>query len=304
MAAMAVAFMGAKRRQKYRWRRDPSEKALETSISTHYLAFRDRSFLTRDEVANISATTSPQRTSSAPRRQGRPSIRPIIIEFFEEKFPVDRYPKGIPETYKHLVFQIEIKEWGERRSFPGLNNVDPKTLGRARAEFNLRRQSLTEARKVGTVASRNRAWRESELGKIVDADNLVEKRLNGFRKSIQKKLDDPDDAVRKEAQAKLDAERKRITADVYNQRGIDPDAAAKAKIRGSHFTKADGTPDWDKIKEYAHRVRDYDRFHNEVKAGDFYINPSDGRLYRRTSEAPPPADAPTPLGPSFSNPPK
>jgi hypothetical protein len=286
LAAMAVAFMGAKRRQKYRWR-------------------RDLSFLTRDDLANISATTSPQRTRSAPGRQGRPSIRPILIEFFEEKFPEDRYPKGIPATYKHLVFQNEIKEWGKRRSVPGLDNVDPKTLARARAEFNPRRQSLTEARKVGTVASRNRAWQESELGKISDADNLVEKRLNGFRKSIQKQSDDPDDALREAAQDKFDAERKKVTAEVYKQRGVDTDAAEKAKVRGTWFTKPDGTPDWDKIKEYAHRIpsKDYDRFHNEVKAGDYYIAPGDGKLYRRKSEAPPPADAPTPLGPS-SNPPK
>jgi hypothetical protein len=111
------------------------------------------------------------------------------------------------------------------------------------------------------------------------ADSDVEKYADNIRKrmtplmtiAIQTGDTAKVEAINADIDAKIEAERNRV----YQSRGIDP-------LKIQNLGKQD-TP---------HTPKSTDEFNATVKPGQWFINPKDGKKYKRTSAAPPAADEP------------
>src|SRR5262249_29222074 len=145
---------------------------------------------------------------------------------------------------------------------------------------------LKQAQKVGTVQSRAQAWENSDLGRLDKANRLIYQENEGIRKLYQEQmnqaskgalLDDDGKAIKpaailKQMQDAQDAKRKEI----YGQYGLTPD-----KIKNIRTLGTDKNP---------FKPTSADEFHALVRPGQYFINPSDGKVYMRKQAAPAPMD--------------
>ncbi len=167
---------------------------------------------------------------------------------------------------------------------------------------------LARRQQVGTVQSRAQAWETSDYGRLQKANAEILKQQAEIRQNYRSDLNtasvqgksvsgmSPD-----EIRTQMKKEQDEVKANVYKQYNVDPDALQK---RGTAVFGEDGKIDSDKTKSQAHKPTSWDDFHATVKPGQYYINPSDGKLLMRKTPAPSPVDAGTTIaGPSFMTPP-
>jgi hypothetical protein len=187
---------------------------------------------------------------------------------------------------------IQAKE--EARKYHDAYLKDATEANRAaltRAMVDFRRAQTEAIRNHGTIASRNADWRSSDLGRLSLADNIVEKRVEGVRKSLNKELNSDDPKDRAAAQQKLEAYEKDERAKAYKAYGWTPEQADKIRNRGNGVFGKDGKIDMKATEDNAFRPQSQHEFNTLVQVGNYFVN-TDGKLYKRTQPAPPPADAP------------
>lgn len=163
-----------------------------------------------------------------------------------------------------------------------------------RALVDLRRAQAVAIKNHGTVASRNGDWRSSDLGRLSLADNVVMKRVESLRKSMEGPngdLNSADPAVRAGAQKKLEEYEKSERANAYKAYGWTPEQADKIRNRGNGVFDKDGKIDMKGTRDNAFQPKSQHEYNALVPVGSYFIN-TDGNLYKRTEPAPPPADAP------------
>jgi hypothetical protein len=156
--------------------------------------------------------------------------------------------------------------------------------------FQIYQQRLQRAQQVGTVTSRQQAWKESDMGRLTDARSEILKNNRQIDISYGPYLRNDANqggngaAIMKEMQAKKDAD----AAAIYKMYRVDPGKIGEIEARGTAAFGSDGKIDLDKTKAQAHKPTSWDDFHATVKPGQYFINPADGKLLQRKTAAPAP----------------
>lgn len=145
--------------------------------------------------------------------------------------------------------------------------------------FQAAQDRLQKAQQVGTVQSRAQAWENSDLGKLQKANTEILRQQSEIRKSYQDDLRAAANngqngaEIRQQMQKEMDEAAQRT----YKQYGIDPNNVNKIQNRGTG-------------SDNPHKPTSWDEFNATVKPGQYYVNPSDGKVYQRKGAVPPPAD--------------
>lgn len=152
---------------------------------------------------------------------------------------------------------------------------------KARMDYYMAR--LNAASRAGTTAGRTGAWQSSDVGKLHMADDDVEKQIRQEQILRKKEYDEADPKTKQDMRNEWDQKRKDLRNEAYKERGIDPNKADEIRNRGAD-------------SKNPHQPSTWDEFQAVVQPGQWYKNPSDGKIYRRKESAPTPADAPGGIG--------
>lgn len=160
------------------------------------------------------------------------------------------------------------------------------------ALVKLREAQAVGIRDHGTMTSRASDWRNSDTGKLQMADAAAEKEIESFRKGNETRQKNPDPVEQKKWQDDFAAKSKEIRENAYKRYGFTPESAEKTKKLGTPALNDKGVIDIKATQDQAFKPGSLHEFNAIVPVGGYFINPKDGQLRRRTSEQPPPADAP------------
>lgn len=152
---------------------------------------------------------------------------------------------------------------------------------KAMADYHMER--LKAAQKVGTVSSRNEAYQKSEEGKLHIADSDINKEVETMRKRLDNQMKaaiaSGDQEKVKELDGRIEETEAKSRERIYRERGLTPDKIEKIRTRGQS-------------PENPHEPTTQDEFNASVKPGQWFKNPKDGKVMKRKTDVPQPADAP------------